>query len=320
MCYSAQIEADYKKYVRMFGAHIDIREFARLYWERAEGRMKAKIPKAIDDSFGSPQSDDEREIRDLIDRYNADQAKTLEEELFKQRARLVAAERTLQTRQTKAATESKRIAGDKIEATLRRLDDIKRTESEPRDSRIFPGQYAPVLIQEGRQLVVRPMRYQCRIMGKPANYDFKFPGTYNARLDSLAKFWAPLFGYSHGVVIVDSFYENVARSKMDGRVLAEGEDDENVILQFAPRDGSRMLIACLWSKWTAPGEPDLYSFAAITDEPPPEVADAGHDRCIVSIKPENVAAWLNPNPQDLAAQYAILEDKVLPYYEHRVAA
>jgi hypothetical protein len=67
----------------------------------------------MDDAFANPQSDDEREIRQLIDRYNADQSKTLEEELFKQRARLVAAERTLQTKQTKAATESKRIAGDK---------------------------------------------------------------------------------------------------------------------------------------------------------------------------------------------------------------
>jgi putative SOS response-associated peptidase YedK len=320
VCYSAQIEADYKKYVKMFGAHMDIREFAKLYWERAEGRLKAKIPKAMDDAFASPQSDEEREIRQLIDRYNVGQAKVLEEELFKQRARLVAAERTLQAAATKAATESKRIAGDKIEASLRRLEDIKRTEPEPRDSRIFPGQYAPILIQESGQLVVRPMRYLCRIAGKPANYDFRFPGTYNARLDSLAKFWAPLFGYSHGIMIVDSFYENVARSKMEGRVLAEGEEDENVVLQFTPRDGSRMLVACLWSKWTAPGEPDLYSFAAITDEPPREVAGAGHDRCIVSIKPENVAAWLNPNPEDLAAQYAILEDKGRPYYEHQLAA
>ncbi|CAN7181380.1 SOS response-associated peptidase family protein [Paraburkholderia hospita] len=320
MCYSAQIEADYKKYVKTFGAHMDIREFARLYWERAEGNLKAKIPKAMDDSFASPQSDEEREIKRLIDEYNAAQTTSLEEELFKQRARLVAAERTLQTKPTKAATESKRIAGEKIEAMLRRLDDIKRVESEPRDSRIFPGHYAPVLIQEAGQLVVRPMRYLCRIAGKPANYDFRFLGTYNARLDSLAKFWAPLFGRSHGVVIVDSFYENVAKSKMEGRMLPEGEEDENVVLQFTPRDGSRMLIACLWSKWTAPGEPDLYSFAAITDEPPPEVAEAGHDRCIVSIKPENVAAWLNPNPEDLATQYAILEDKVRPYYEHRLAA
>ncbi|MEZ2354866.1 hypothetical protein [Caballeronia sp. RCC_10] len=37
MCYSAQIQADYRKYVKMFGAQMDIREFARLYWERAEG-------------------------------------------------------------------------------------------------------------------------------------------------------------------------------------------------------------------------------------------------------------------------------------------
>ncbi|MEM5346069.1 SOS response-associated peptidase family protein [Paraburkholderia azotifigens] len=320
MCYSAQIEADYKKYVKTFGAHMDIREFARLYWERAEGRLKAKIPKAMDDAFASPQSADELEIRQLIEQYNADQTKMLEEELFKQRARLVAAERTLQSKQTKAAAENKRIAGDKIQAALGRIDDIRRTQLLPRDSRIFPGNYAPVLIQENGQLVVRPMRYQCRIAGKPASYDFKYPGTYNARLDSLGGFWKTVFGYSHGVLIVDSFYENVKKSKMEGRVLAEGEDDENVILQFTPRDGSRMLVACLWSKWSATGEPDLYSFAAITDEPPPEVAHAGHDRCIVSIKPENVAAWLNPNPRDLAAQYAILEDKVRPYYEHRLAA
>jgi hypothetical protein len=73
---------------------------------------------------------------------------------------MVAAERTLQTKQSKAATESKRIAGEKIEATLRRLDDIKSVESEPGDSRIFPGHYAPVLIQEAGQLVVRPMGYR----------------------------------------------------------------------------------------------------------------------------------------------------------------
>lgn len=320
MCYSAQIEADYKKFVRMFGATIDIREFARLYWERAEGRLKARLPKAMDEAFANPQSDAEAEIRQLIDRYNADQTKTLEEELFKQRARLVAAERTLQTKTTKAAAESKRIAGDKIQAALGRIDDLRRTEFLPRDSRIFPGNYAPLLIQENGQLVVRPMRYLCRLAGKPASYDFKYPGTYNARLDNLGGFWKPVFGYSHGVLIVDSFYENVKKSKMEGRVLAEGEDDENVILQFTPRDGSRMLVACLWSKWSAPGEPDLYSFAAITDEPPPEVAAAGHDRCIVSIKPENVAAWLSPNPKDLAAQYAILEDTVRPFYEHQLAA
>jgi putative SOS response-associated peptidase YedK len=81
-----------------------------------------------------------------------------------------------------------------------------------------------------------------------------------------------------------------------------------------------MLIACLWSRWSGKDEPDLLSFAAITDEPPPEVAAAGHDRCIIPIKPEHIDAWLNPDPNDLGALYAILDDRDRPYYEHRIAA
>ncbi|MCB1561313.1 MAG: hypothetical protein KDI75_09500, partial [Xanthomonadales bacterium] len=65
---------------------------------------------------------------------------------------------------------------------------------------------------------------------------------------------------------------------------------------------------------------DLDSFAMITDEPPPEVAAAGHDRCIINIKPDHIDAWLNPDPANLDAIYAILDDKAKPYYEHRLAA
>jgi len=81
-----------------------------------------------------------------------------------------------------------------------------------------------------------------------------------------------------------------------------------------------MLVACLWSRWSLNGEPDLLSFAAITDEPPPEVAAAGHDRCIIPIKPENVDAWLSPQASDLATLHAILDDRQRPYFEHRLAA
>ena len=54
--------------------------------------------------------------------------------------------------------------------------------------------------------------------------------------------------------------------------------------------------------------------------PPPEVLMAGRDRGIVPIKSENVDAWLNPDPSNLAPQYAILDDRERPYYEHRLAA
>ena len=319
MCYSAQIVADYRKYVRMFGADISIREFAQLYWERVEG-SKAKIPKGMDAAFADPQGDDEIEIKALIDRFNAEQATSLEQELFKQRARLADAERTLQTKTTKAATDSKRIATDKIDATLRRLDDIRRTDLKDRNSRIFPGHYAPVMVVEEGKRVIKPMRYQCRPAGKPAFYDGKFPGTYNARRDNLEGFWKALFGYSHGLVVVNAFFENVSRFRLENRVPAEGEKDENVVLEFKPDPPQDMLIACLWSRWQSPGEPDLLSFAAITDEPPPEIAAAGHDRCIIPIKPENIDAWLNPDPKNLAAQYAILDDRARPYYAHRMAA
>jgi putative SOS response-associated peptidase YedK len=319
MCYSAQIEADYKKYVKMFGARMSIREFATLYWERAEG-SKAKIPKAMDNALSNPQSEDERAIKALIDKYNADQVTKLERELFKQRTRLADAERSLQSKVTKVATESRRIATDKIEWTRDKLDDVQRTAPKRDDSRIFPGHYAPLLVMENGQRVIKPMRYQCRIAGKPASYDVKYPGTYNARRDNLEGFWRNLFGYSHALMLVSSFYENVSKAKMEGRELADGQKDENVILEFKPNPPHDMLVACLWSRWSAPGEPDLLSFAAITDEPPPEIAAAGHDRCIIPIKPGNIDAWLNPDASDLAALHAILDDRDRPYYEHRLAA
>lgn len=320
MCYSPQIKADYQKFVRTFGALMDIREFTRLFFERAEGISKAKIPKAMEDAFGTPENEAERKIKALIDRFNADQSTKLEQELFKQRKRLADAERSLQTKITKAATESQRIATDKIAWARGKLDDLQRVESKPRDSRIFPGHYAPVMIIEGGQRVVKPMRYQCRIAGKPASYDIKYPGTYNARRDNLEGFWKSCFGYTHGVMLVDVFYENVSKAKFEGTLLETHERDENVVLEFRPDNGELMHVACLWSRWSAPGEPDLLSFAAITDEPPPEIAAAGHDRCIVPIKPENMEAWLNPDASNLEAMYAILDDKDRPYYEHRLAA
>jgi putative SOS response-associated peptidase YedK len=82
-----------------------------------------------------------------------------------------------------------------------------------------------------------------------------------------------------------------------------------------------MLIACLAATWVdAKGGTPLLSFAAITDEPPAEVAAAGHDRMIVNLKPENIAAWLAPGGHSLQELDSILADRQTPYYEHEVMA
>jgi putative SOS response-associated peptidase YedK len=320
MCYSAQIWADYRRFVREYGATLDIKEFYELFWER-RANPKVKIPKGMELPFREAAGSDRlKAIEQLIDEFQAAQTVKLEQELFAQRKRLADVERSLQTKVTKAAESSKRIAANKIDAALRKLADLRRTEPMERDARIFPGNYAPVMVMENGMRVIKPMRYLCRPAGKPAFYDTKYPGTYNARRDSLRGFWKELYGHSHGLIVVNAFYENVNRHRFEHRPLAPGEDVENVVLEFKHRPMQDMLIACLWSKWSAPGEPDLLSFAAITDDPPEEVAAAGHDRCIIEIKPENIDAWLIPDPKNLAALDAILEDKARLYYEHRLAA
>lgn len=319
MCYSAQVWADYKRYVRDFGALLSIKEFFDLFWRR-NGDPTVKIPKGMESPFLNPTDDEAAKVKSLIDEFAAKQATKFEQELFKQRKRLADAERVLASKPTKAASESQRIATSKIESTQGRLADLRRVEPLNRDARIFPGNYAPLMVMEDGQRVIKPMRYQCRPAGKPAFYDTKFPGTYNARRDNLEGFWKDLFGFSHGLMVVNAFYENVNRHRVEGRELAEGEEVANRILEFRPRPTQNMLVACLWSRWSAPGEPDLLSFAAITDEPPPEVSAAGHDRCIIPIKPQHIDAWLNPDRKNLAAQYAILDDRERPYYEHQLAA
>lgn len=316
MCYSAQIRADYRAYTRLFGAHLGIREFVDIFYRRAQARLK--VPKAMELAFERPSTPEEHEIKALIDAYKAERTTVLEQELFTQRKRLVDAERTLLAKQTKKALDDQRIATSKIGKARLDLADLGRTELLDRDSRIFPGVYAPVMVIQDGQKVVLPMRYQCRPAGKPAFYDEKYPGTYNARRDNLQGFWKQQFGYTHGVLIMNAFYENVARHAMEHRDLAPDEKPQNVVLEFKPRPTQDMLVACLWSRWTKEGEPDLLSFAAITDEPPEEVAAAGHDRCIIPIKPENVDAWLNPDPKNLKALYDILDDRQRPFYEHRI--
>jgi len=321
MCYSAQVEADYRAYVRLYGAKISLKEFYDIFWRKVNSPgFDLRVPKALELAFMHPTSPQEAEIQALIEQGHATEAMRIETLLFEQRTRLATAERKLLKKTTKGALNEQRIATDKIEQARGWLDDLRRTELRPGDARIFPDWYAPVMIEQDGERVVIPMRYHCLPAGSPAFFDEKFPGTFNARRDSFGGFWKGVFGVSHGVALWSAFYENVPLHQAEGRPLAPGEKAQSTRIKFQPQGMGNMLVACLWSKWSAPDRPDLYSFAAITDEPPAEVAAAGHDRCIVPLREQNLDAWLRPDRADLARQYAILDDRERPYYEHRLAA
>ena len=318
MCYSAEAWTLYDGYVKEFGADIDIEEFWKLYLGREEKyriRKKAsdgtKIPKGMDLNFLRPTTDLERKIQDLIAEWNGRKLADSEDELAKQQARLATAQDKLAKKETKTQLEEQRKAGNKIKQMERWIADAKRTSHKPvTDDRIFPFWYAPVLLIENGKPIVRPMRYLCRPQGMHPSTDYrkdgKPSGKYNARRDNLDKFWRPQFGHTHALMLAETFYEQVDDGKGGSKEI-----------HFQPRTGDTMYIACLYSHWTDPKgiEPDLWSFAAITDEPEPEVAAQGHDRTIINIKPENANAWLTPQERSDEELFAIFDDKRHPFYE-----
>ncbi len=314
MCYSAQIEADYKKLLRHLGPVMSLSEFAAL-WLRNNGGERRKIPKALLETIGPllPQ-----EAQSVMAAARASDEKDWQEDLFVQARRLADNKRKLETKFTKTAEKEVGIATRKVDQYKGWLQDLQRQQLEDRDWRFFPQWWVPVVVREGSGYAVKPMRYQLRKPGLPASSDWvgsgatrRLSGTYNARRDNLERYWKNQFGHTHGLMVVSSFYENV-----------DGEDGKSRRIKFTPRTGEPMLVACLWANWQDPTgeEPDMLCFAAVTDDPEPEVAAAGHDRTIINLRPENVERWLNPDPANLGELYDTFDDRRHPYYEHRLAA
>lgn len=317
MCYSAQIKADYARFVREYGAKLSIKAFYDLFWRRLTDR-KIQVPRGVEAAFESPSTDEQREVRALIGQHAAAHAEELRQELARQQERLANADLKLASKPTKTAENERRIARNKIGALEDRLAQLQRTELDASDLRIFPGTFVPVMVMQEGERFFLPMRYQCRPSHVPAKFDVQYPGTYNARRDALRSFWRNLYGVFHGVVILSAFYEHVPRHLAEGRALAPGEPTSSTQVEFRPEPAQDLLAACIWSRWSGPGEPDLLSFALITHDPPPEVAAVGHDRCIVPIRPEDLDAWLQPSARDLATQDAILDRAMRPYFAHHL--
>ena len=318
MCYSAMIQADYEKYVRHYGAKMSLEDFVKNVWSAPDRAKKKRRPKAMEDWFRTLGDPKAQEIWHEIQRQRAERETELQQELFKQKKRQADAERALQAKVTKKAQEDLRISTDKISKLKLDLDDLQRTEPKDRDARFFPGNYAPVIVVENGKRLIKPMRYQCRLPGWTAEVERKYDTTYNARRDKIETSWQALFGHRHAVIVVSAFYENVERHNMEHRELLEGETSENVLLEFRPKPEQDMVIACLWNE-SPDGDETLLSFAAITDDPAPEVAAAGHDRTIIQIKSEHIEAWLTPEGRTAEELQAVLDDRPQVYYDHHAS-
>jgi hypothetical protein len=179
MCYSARVRQSLNDLIRKFGATVDWEGFELLFRRRLEDGT-IKISRALEDNFNEPANEIAAKTREHIEAFRRAQTTAWEQDLFKQKKRLADATRSLQAKETKKARDDVRIATNKVDNYVERLSALKRAESRPNDGRIFPMVFAPVIVNDGGRRVIRPMRYTCRLAGKPAFYDRKSPGTYNA--------------------------------------------------------------------------------------------------------------------------------------------
>lgn len=93
MCYSAQIVADYRKYVKMFGPDVDIGEFARiLQGTRRERQRTGSLGRGC--GLMNSATEQERRFKRWIERYDAAQTTRIGQEL-NQCTRLADAARAL---------------------------------------------------------------------------------------------------------------------------------------------------------------------------------------------------------------------------------
>jgi putative SOS response-associated peptidase YedK len=314
MCYSAQVNQSLKRLTRRFNAQVDFEQIERTFRRRIQDPRGFLISRGFEFNFDNPESEAEKRIKALIDEYRTARGSEIETQLFEQKTRVTKAERAIKDAEsvgkqpTKKALNDLRVGSDKVETLTRWKTDLWRTESKPRDSRIFARHFVPIIVKRDGVNKIQLGRYLLRRQGMPASFDDRYPMIYNARRDNLQKFWKTEFGKTHALMYVESFFENVLR------------DGKNTVAHFKPRDGREMIIACVYADWGDPEVDGFLSFAAVTDEPPPEVQAAGHDRIIINLDESVIEDWLDPQGMALSDVDVILDNRARPYYEHELLA
>jgi len=302
MCYSARIRPQLADLASEFRATLDLDSFEALIRMRLK-EPELKIPFGMDRYFLHAKDPAEAKLAKYVREFHEAEKGRRQEEI---KATELEMKELAQGKPTAAAKK-------KIEVRERRLVKLEAklhhelSDISPLDDRVYPFYYAPVVAEgkHGRKLV--PMRYRVRRPDGgevPNQYN-----VFNARFDSLesARTWTPLFGRFHAIFPFTQFYEWVEQ---------DGKKQE---IYFAPEKRALMWAASLYSVAKGAHGP-LLSFAMVTDDPPPEVAAAGHDRCPIFLREDQMPGWLTPAQKTAENLKSLLQFKEKAFYLHGLAA
>jgi putative SOS response-associated peptidase YedK len=194
---------------------------------------------------------------------------------------------------------------------IKELLGLKRKPSSPifkeadDKGRIYPGYWANIVIAEKGNRLIKPMRYRVRPEHSAEEIPSKY-NVFNCRLDAIEKrkTWKSIFMKNHGLFPFKKFYEWV------------DINNKKTLIHFDPKEREIMWAPAIFDTWESPnGEIHFESFAIITDDPPQEVLAAGHDRCPIFLKEENIDAWLNPQDHKKDEILKLLKQKEKVYFE-----
>lgn len=171
--------------------------------------------------------------------------------------------------------------------------------------RVYVKYWAPILYMENGKRVIRPMRYRFR----PYWAEEDLPSKYSlntARMDTLtkSKIWGSAFTKHHGLLVFESFLEWATDPK----------DGKRKLLSFRPRDHKFMFSPVLFSR----SQDNFLSFALITDEPSPEIREAGYDRCPIFLNKERISDWLQTGDKTAQDFLDILQDRTPAFFDHKI--
>lgn len=160
------------------------------------------------------------------------------------------------------------------------------------DKLIVPYTPAPVYYRPDDVIDVTDMKFSM-VPSWSKEPKVKF-ATHNARLESIDEkpTWKGVFVRRHCLVPLTDFIEPIY----------EG-DHAGFMVSFHGVEGEVLLAAGVWDEWTNRETGEVtQSFAIITHDPIPFVADKGHDRCPVFLKVKDGETWLGnqgEKPSDL---------------------
>lgn len=264
-----KLDENIKKSLKRLNIKIDYESFTRFFSNRLHNHL-LKIPMAVEHLMA-----DSPTCAELIAQYHTEQKAAEMIELEKNKKRLD----ELLEKITYKSNKTNLLAKERTERKIYKLElKIKkhdRQNLQDYDYRIYPLFYAPLVVCENDQAVLKPMRFQCLPQSKSQEYDKK-SGLYKAKKESLtqqyfervrkksgnASVWEPLFGYRHGILILNGFYEFAKSGQSVG---------------FGPKESDSMLVPCLYDSWTsADGQKQLDSFAVITKESADLIQEYGY--------------------------------------------